>query len=180
MDTLTIVMICFGALVFLYMVYGLLLPRKWEVKETALVDADQEKLFHYLNTIRNWEIWTTWNKEAKAGFKFSYEGPEAGEGATQSWTAKRRKGETQILGGEAPERIDFQFQFGKGQQKMKGSLLLQPEDGKTKVEWNMGGDAGDNISYKMMAKMMKPYMSRDLKEGLERLQKLATDWPSEA
>lgn len=180
MDTLTVVMICIGALLFLYMVYGLLLPRKWEVKESAVVDANQTQLFTYLNTIRNWEKWTAWNNEAKSGFKFSYEGPESGEGAVQTWTAKRRKGETSILGGTSPDQIDFQFKFGKGQQKMKGSLLLIPEGSQTKVEWSMGGDAGDNSSYKMMAKMMKPYMARDFQEGLSRLQGIASSWTAQA
>ncbi len=178
MDNWTIALICFGGFLFLYFVYGLLLPSKWEVKESILVHADQEKLFDYLNHIRNWEKWTNWNSESKIAYKFTYEGPEAGEGATQKWSVKKRRGQTKITGGSQPERIDFQFMFGQGQQRMDGVLELVPEGDEIRVDWSMKGDAGENPNAKITAKMMKPYMAKDFKAGLERLQKICQSWES--
>lgn len=176
MDNWTIALICFGGFLFLYFIYGLLLPRKWELKESILLAADQQRLFDYLNQIRNWERWTNWNSEGKIPYKFTYEGPEAGEGATQKWSVKRRHGMTKLTGGEAPGRIDYQFVFGKANQKMKGALELVPEGDQIRVDWSISGDAGDNPTYKITAKMMKPYMAKDLRAGLVRLKGIVGNW----
>ncbi len=176
MDNWTIALICFGGFLFLYVVYGLLLPRKWEIKESILVVADRDKLFDYLNHIKNWEAWTNWNSGSKIAYEFSYEGPEAGKGATQKWTARKRYGQTEIKGGNQPERIDFQFVFGKGQQRMDGSLNLVPEAEGIRVDWLLEVDAGENLNSKITAKMMKPYIIKDLKAGLDRLQKICKTW----
>lgn len=176
MDNWTIVLICFGAFLFLYFIYGLLLPRKWEIKESILINADQETLYNYLNHIRNWEKWTNWNSESKANYKFVYEGPESGEGAMQKWSVKRRSGKTTFTGGTEPSRIEFQFTFGQDKQRMDGLLELTPGDEGIRVDWSLKGDAGDNPSQKMTAKMMKPYMSKDFRAGLDRLQKITKSW----
>ena len=176
MNYWTIGLIIFGGILFLYYIYGLLLPRTWEVKESMLIPAEGQQLFDYLNRMRNWEIWTHWNNESKMGFKFSYDGPESGEGSTQKWSAKRGKGETKITGGQAPDRIDYQFSFGKGKQVMEGKLELAPEGDGVRVDWTVAGQPSDNPSIKITAKMMRPYIAKDLRRGLERLQGIASSW----
>lgn len=162
--------ILLGGLIFLFYIYGLLQPKKWEITESIQVDAEPATLFPYLNTIRNWEEWTIWNRENNEKFDFRYEGPEQGAGATQHWTARKRKGATTITGGTFNKQIDFTFAFGQGQHRMHGHLALVPRDGGTKVSWHMRGNAGDSPAGRVMAKMMKPYMQKDLQRGLLRLQ----------
>lgn len=177
MDTWIIVLICFGAFIFLFMVYGLLLPRHWEVRETVVLDTPQEQLYDYLNCMKNWEEWTIWNKESNECFQFAYEGPMKGEGACQKWTAKRRCGKTKITNGQRPDKIEFLFSFGpSGNHQMKGFLELKPQGSQIELSWVMIGDAGDNPNSKIMAKMMKPYMAKDFRCGLDRLSGIVADW----
>lgn len=177
MDPWIISAIVIGAVLFIYFVYALMQPRTWEVTEAVQVNAAQAQVFDYLNTIRNWETWTAWNNESPQNYKFDYEGPESGEGARQNWKAKGRKGWVKITGGESPERIDYRFIFGKGGHQMEGSLTLKSiSEQESEITWTLNGDAGDNPSLRLMAKMMKPYMSRDLRTGLDRLKGIVQEW----
>lgn len=172
MDFWVITAIILGGIIFLFLIYGLLQPRKWEVSESATINSTPELLFPYLNRIRNWEEWTIWNRESNQQFEFEYEGPEEGEGATQLWKARKRKGSTKITGGVFNKRIDYTFSFGVGQHRMSGFLELLPVEQQCKVTWTMKGDAGDSPAGRIMAKMMKPYMQKDLQRSLERLRKM--------
>ena len=59
---------------------------------------------------------------------------------------------------------------------MKGALELIPEGDQIRIDWTISGDAGDNPTYKITAKMMKPYMSKDLRAGLVRLKGIVGNW----
>lgn len=170
------VLIFLGAGLFIFMIYGLLLPGKWKVETSILLKADQEKLWAYLNTVRNWEEWTIWNRESNENFSFSYEGPEEGKGATQNWKARRRKGHTVILGGENPNQIDYEFGFGAGQHRMCGTIILESVGTDIKVIWNMAGDAGPSPNRRIIVRMMRSYMEKDFERGLQRLKEITQRW----
>lgn len=170
MDFWVITAIILGGIIFIFFIYALLQPRKWEVTERALVASDPETLYPYLNHIRNWEEWTIWNRESNEKFSFEYEGPEEGPGATQHWRARRRDGRIQLTGGTFNKRIDFKFSFGKGRQVVPGHIALVPKEGGTEVTWTMNGDTGDSPAARVMAKMMKPYMQKDFQRSLAKLQ----------
>lgn len=166
------VLVVFGVLVVGFLVYGSRLPAKWEVIATQTVKADRERLFDYLNEIRNWEQWTIWSKDVNTSFEFSYEGAPSGTGATQCWRAKSQFGKTKICSAQRPEKIAYMFQFGHGQHMMKGCLTLRPRGSETEVVWAAYGDSGTNPSRKIMARMMVPYMQKDFERGLLRLKRI--------
>jgi hypothetical protein len=165
----------FGLLVVGFLIYGSKLPSKWEVAETIVIRADRETLYDYLNAIENWEKWTIWSKEVNPSFQFSYEGAKSGTGATMCWKAKNQFGKTKICGGERPEQIKYMFSFGHGHHMLKGCLTLLPRGAETEVVWKAYGDAGNNPSRKIMAKMMIPYMQKDFEGGLKRLKVIMED-----
>jgi hypothetical protein len=173
MDILVIVLILVGVVLAAFMIYGYRLPAKWTVSASEEIPCDQESLFHYLSTIRNWEEWTIWNREADSKFTFRYEGPPSGSGATQHWKAARQSGRIQIRDCEFPEKIGFLFTFGQGQHAMLGQLLLLPHGpASTKVQWSTEGDAGNLPARRIMARMLAPYMQKDFQRSLARLQGL--------
>ena len=104
----------------------------------------------------------------------------AGEGAIQKWSVKKRRGKTTITGGSGPNKIEFQFVFGQGQQVMDGALELTSEETGTRVDWILRGRPSDNPSIKITAKMMQPYMAKDLRGGLERLQRISANWDAQS
>jgi Polyketide cyclase / dehydrase and lipid transport len=163
------ILVCFGLAVVALLFYGSRLPAKWEVIESITIRADREKLFDYLNVIENWEQWTIWSKDINPSFEFKYEGAKSGTGATQCWRANKQFGKTKICSTQRPEKIAFMFQFGHGQQMMKGCLTMLPRGGETEVRWAAYGDAGNNPTRKIMAQMMTPYMKKDFERGLARL-----------
>jgi len=179
MDFWVISAIVIGAILFIYLIYALLQPGEWEVISEVDVGSDRERLHDYLNRIRNWQSWTAWNEDSPHGYSYKYEGPETGEGATQLWKAGRQKGVLKITGGTAPDSIEHRFRFGKGSNQMKGEIsLAEGEEGKTAVKWRIEGKAGDNPSLRLMAKLMKPYMQKDLDTGLSRLKDIVATWES--
>lgn len=169
MSFLVIGLIVLGVAVVIFLLYGYSLPGKWIVQAQMEIPAEQEKLHVYLCTIRNWEEWTIWNSEGNSQFKFSYEGPSMGPGATQNWKAGRQMGRIQIRNCESPERIAFLFSFGHGHHVMEGHLDLKPRGRSTEVTWTAKGDAGKVPAKKIMAKMLMSYMQKDFQRSLERL-----------
>jgi Polyketide cyclase / dehydrase and lipid transport len=171
MDILVIFLILIGVALAAFLVYGYRLPAKWTVSASEEIPRGQEDLFQYLSTIRNWEDWTIWNREAESKFEFAYEGPASGSGATQRWKAARQSGKIQIRTCEFPDRIGFLFSFGQGQHAMVGELRLVPHgSGSTRVFWTTEGDAGQIPSRRIMARMLAPYMQKDFQRSLSRLQ----------
>jgi Polyketide cyclase / dehydrase and lipid transport len=171
MDILVVILILIGVALTAFLIYGYRLPAKWTVSASEEIPSGQAELFQYLSTIRNWEEWTIWNREAESKFEFSYEGPASGSGATQRWKAARQSGKIQIRTCEAPDRIGFLFSFGQGQHAMSGQLTLLPRgSASTLVSWTTEGDAGQVPSRRIMARMLAPYMQKDFQRSLSRLQ----------
>ena len=59
---------------------------------------------------------------------------------------------------------------------MEGKLELVPEGDGIRLDWTVAGQPSDNPSIKITAKMMRPYIAKDLRRGLERLQGIAKGW----
>ncbi|MBN1203933.1 MAG: SRPBCC family protein [Myxococcaceae bacterium] len=74
------------ALVAVFVVVGLFLPRQWRVEQTLLIDAEPEHLHPLVSDLKEWQSWAAWNKEMDPQVKWEYGGPASGEGAWWSWS----------------------------------------------------------------------------------------------
>jgi hypothetical protein len=161
-----------GGLLVLYAVVGLLLPKRYHVERSIVIDAPAEAIFPTINTLKEWPTWTAWTKENYPGMKVLFAGPEAGVGAKYSWTGEKvGTGELQITEADPAQGIKYDLDFENGKQVSLGGLRLEPADRGTKVTWWTEGDLGWRPVHRYFGLLMDSMMGPDFETGLNNLKK---------
>ncbi len=135
--------------------YGFTLPDDYLVERSTVIAAQPSAVFAQVNTLRNWDHWSPWAKlDPKA--KNTFEGPESGEGAVFHWAGNNQVGEGKmtIIESKPDERVKLRLEFEKPMQDISESeFTFTPQDGGTRVTWNMTGRY-QSVFQKLMCKMM--------------------------
>ncbi|NBO19186.1 MAG: polyketide cyclase [Proteobacteria bacterium] len=114
---------------------------RFSVTRAARLDAPPSVIFAQVNNLHRWNDWSPWAK-LDPNAKNSFEGPDAGVGASMSWEGNRDvgKGRMTITDSVGDERVAFLLEF---QEPMTGTNTSQftfvPEGDKTLVTWSMSG-----------------------------------------
>jgi hypothetical protein len=158
------------AVVVILLVISLFLPSKWAVERTARIAAPAPAIFPYINSLKQWPVWTVWY-EREPGLRVSYDGPDAGVGAISRWTGKDGQGEMTITASQMDESVFYDLVFNNGELRVRGVLRLTEGDGGTSVSWTTDGDAGLNPVGRYFALFMDRWMGRDFERSLATLKK---------
>lgn len=155
-------------------VYSLFLPSKGVMESSMRIHAPASVVFPYVNTLKNWEKWSPWQK-MDTNMKLTYEGPEAGVGAKYNWKSENKNvgfGSLSITESIPNQKIVTQLNFGNMSPSF-GGFDFKEEGGETVVRWYMNMDMGLNPIGKIMMPMINKQMASVFDEGLLDIKKLA-------
>jgi len=118
---------------------GFLLPTTYAVERTATIDANPDAIAPYLQDLKKWQDWTIWNSKDNPELETSYAGETAGPGAKMTWTeGDVGTGSLEIaeVGAHGGIVYDLRMAYDMfGDSTGKGTITLEPADGKTEVRW---------------------------------------------
>jgi len=160
---------------------GFLLPSSFVVSRSVVIEAPPSQIHPYVSTLHQWPGWTAWNTEKYPELKYSFEGPESGVGAVQTWTdPEMGGGRLEITDSSVEQGIEFTLNFEQSPEPLIGSIAYAPTgSGDTKVTWTGRGDVGSNPIGRYFGLMMDSMIGADYEVGLRNLKILVEAPPGE-
>jgi hypothetical protein len=171
------ILVIVGFLVAVFIIGGFLLPKTWQVSETAFIPAPADNIYVQIANLRNWQHWSPWTKEKDPTQVYTYEGPEMGAGAKWLWTSKKMgKGWLEIKEADPQWGIKYELfiDMGSTQSTLYGEIAYTSKEDVLEVKWTDRGESGNNLFKRWMSLLIKPMLSKELKEGLTKLKGIAT------
>jgi uncharacterized protein YndB with AHSA1/START domain len=112
-------MIKLAAIVLVVLIGGLLIyvatrPDAFRVERSAAIKAPPEKIFAFINDLRQWTLWSPWENIDPA-LKRTYSGAAGGKGAAYAWegNSKVGAGRMEILESVPGSKIAIKLDFFK-------------------------------------------------------------------
>jgi len=157
--------IAIGLVVLIAVLVGFIAtrPAEFRVERTAQLNAPADVIFPLIDNLHNWPAWSPYEK-LDPEMKKTFEGPEAGAGASYGWDGNSQAGAGMKLAFTRPFESACQIKF-----------RLVPDSGGTKVTWSMVGE--NNFIGKAMCLVMDmdQMIGKDFEEGLASLSKVAQE-----
>lgn len=151
------------------------LPKKYHLERSVVIEAPAAEVFVYLNNLRRWPEWMAWYAAADTTLSAEYEGPETGVGAQQSWQGKKLgSGSVRISRSIDNQLVEYDAHLKSGAIVTHGKLQLTPQGTGTQVTWIDEGDLGYNPFARYFGVMLDGLVGHDLAKGLSNLQQKIT------
>ncbi len=171
MNIIKKILLVLAALLLLIAAAGMIFfPGHVELRRAVTIQANQERVFDYLNTISNFNTWSPWY-EMDTAAAYSFVGPSAGNGATMKWVSEKGEvgvGSMVITSSISPVSIKHDLSFSKNG-KATGDYLLATTDSGTTVTWIFGFEAGANPLLRIMGAYIQEMVGADFDRGLAKL-----------
>ena len=138
---LTKILIAIAAVLVVLIIVIALQPSTFRIARSATISAPPSAVFEQVNELRKWEAWSPFVK-MDPSMKLTYEGPQAGLGASQTWVGNNQVGEGRMTITESrpSELVQFRLDFIKPFAGTNtAEFTFKPEGGQTVVTWSMSG-----------------------------------------
>ena len=165
-------------LIVLLAAIGMLLPRNVHVERSIVIDAPAATVFALLDGYKQFNKWSPW-AVYDPNAKYTYEGPEFGVGAKQSWSGDPKTvgtGSQEIIEVKQNESVKSRLEI-TGQGPANALFTLTPENGSTKVVWGLDCDMGKGPVGRYFGLMMDRMIGKDFEKGLSGMKTLAESFP---
>jgi len=167
---LTYIIIGLLALVALVAIVVAMQPSDFRVERTATMSAAPAAIFAEVNDLHRWQAWSPWEK-IDPELKRTYEGPQAGVGASYAWVGNKNVGEGRmtIVESRPDEFIRIKLEFFKpfAATNTAEFAFRKVNDNQTTVTWTMFG------CNNLMAKAFHLFINMDKMVGGQFAQGLA-------
>jgi uncharacterized protein YndB with AHSA1/START domain len=161
--------IAVATLAAIVVVVGFLLPSRYSVSRSTVIDAPADRVYALIAAPSEWPKWTVWNERDPA-MKITYSGPPSGQGAGWAWESKSEgTGSMQFTAAEPSRRVEYVLTFPEFDMRSRGALTLLPEGKATRVTWTNAGEVGPNPLMHYMAALMDRMAGPDFEKGLANL-----------
>jgi len=169
--------ISMGLILVIVVVLGLALtqPDSFKVQRSVSIKAPPEKIMGYLDDFHQWPSWSPWEK-LDPNLKRTFEGAARGKGAVYAWSGNDQvgQGRMEIVGDEAPTRLDIKLDFIKPfASSNRAEFTLQPQGEVTLVTWTMSGPSQFVTKLMGVFYSMDKMIGKDFDKGLAQLKQLA-------
>ncbi len=178
MKTLKKIFIGIIVLLVVLVIISFFLPKHVHVERTMVMNAAPEVVFNQVNTLKNWEKWSVWDRKDTTMQK-KYEGPEAGINAKFSWDSQNKdlKTGSMTIKSSAPnDSISIELVFGERTPSIATFHFFKDDKG-TKVIWSMDMDMGMNPVAKYFGLMMDKMIGPDFDKGLANIKDIVEKLP---
>lgn len=173
MKTLEKILFAVLVIAFLMVLIAFLLPAKWHVQQSIVIQAPAEKIHPYIEDLHRWQAWSPWNTQTDPTVHFVYTGAPSGVGAAVSWLGQKTgQGSLMITKSDPSKGISYLLQLGPDSLPSNGRIDFETVNGQTQVTWSDEGELGNNPLNRYVGLAMQSVIAADLKDGLLRLKKL--------
>jgi hypothetical protein len=152
------------------LVFPFFIRRRPRVERRITILAPPEAIFPILNDLRNWPLWTEWDRREE--IEYEYGSTSVGDGAEQQWASHKMSGVMHILKSEHDERIDYELSMFDGEWRLVGRIELHPDGACTRLVWKCAWDLAKNPYRRYFDLMVRLMIQRDFAAGLENLKEL--------
>lgn len=150
-------------------------PDSFRVERSVLIQATPEKVFVYLNDLRSWAAWSTWEK-MDPDMKKTYSTNSSGQGASYEWQGNKKVGHGRMTIAEslAPSKVVIQLDFlAPFEAHNVAELTLQTQGGGTLVTWSMYGPSPFISKLFGVFVSMDKMVGKDFEDSLGNLKAIA-------
>lgn len=119
-------------------------PTEFCITRSMTINAPAEAIFPHVNTLKKWEHWSPWAK-LDPNAKITFEGPEAGKGASYTWSGNNQvgSGRMTITESQPPRLIRSDLEFTAPMKAFNiTEFTFKPSGSATLVTWTMTGKNG--------------------------------------
>lgn len=154
-------------------------PSSFSIKRSVTIAAPAPAIFPRLNDLHQVHEWAPW-KDKDPNCSYTFEGPPAGIGASQSWTGNNDvgAGKQTIIESRANEVVRMKLEFYKPFEGLcESTLALAPDGSGTRVTWKMTG--ANNFIGKVFCLFMNQdkMIGNEFEKGLATLKRLTEAAP---
>ena len=115
---------------------GLLLPRRWEVTRSVVINAPAARIHPLIAGFRNWQEWAAWSKELDPLARNTFDGEETGVGSKWSWLgSKRGHGRMEIVAADPRTGVEVDEAIESESVNAHSSFTYTAVAGGTRVTW---------------------------------------------
>lgn len=162
-----------GALIAVFLIMGLVLPKEMVVERSVTIDAPATQVFPHILHLEKMDAWSPWNK-MDPNMEKSYEGQDGTVGAIARWSGNKDVGVgyQKITAIDPGKQVELDLVFEEPWESQADIYLQLEEAEGTKVSWGFKTETPipDNI---MMAVMgMRKALSQDFDDGLGMLKEI--------
>ena len=166
-----------GSILVVLAVIGMVLPSHVRVERSTVINAPPSRVYAYVDSLEAWVAWSPWY-EAEPDAKYTYSGPETGEGATVEWVGEVVGTGKQVITESLPHAsIKTSLDFGSQGMATADWTFEETDDEGTKVTWGFDTDLGLNPIARYMGLMMNRWIGADYEKGLAKLKSVCEAEP---
>lgn len=119
---------------------GYVLPNRWAVERSIVIQSTPERIYPFLFDLRRWQEWSVWTKQLDPLVRHTYEGPQDGVGAKWIWMGpKMGRGQLEITAADPKSGIVLAQAIESERVNSQAWLRFTAEGDATRVTW---GDMG--------------------------------------
>lgn len=156
-------------------------PSDVHISRSLTMAAPPDKVFEQVNNLHRSPDWSPFIK-LDPNIKYSYEGPESGEGAVYKWSGNDEVGEGSmtIVESKPNELVRMKLAFVRPMEDTSEAVFtFKPEGEKINVTWAMNGTNGFVEKAFCMFVDLDKMIGDKFLEGLESMKKIVETQPAE-
>ncbi len=149
----------------------------FRVERSAFIHAPVEHVFGYINNLRQWQLWSPFEK-LDPNMTKTFTGPDAGPGASFAWSGNRKAGEGKltITDSKPSEYVAMTLEFTRPfAATNQVRFTLTPTAGGTNVTWQMLGKPIFITKIFQLLMDMECMVGKEFAEGLANLDRVARE-----
>jgi hypothetical protein len=167
--------VCINLLVLVALLFsiGIVLPRRYYVERSIVINAPAGAILPHVANLREWPEWTAWTTERYPGMEIKFGEKDSGTGAQYSWSIPNQGVGSVVLTGSNPGYgVGYELDIDQGKHPSAGLFSFKPEGTGTKVIWTNEGDLAWSPIDRYYGLMMDRMRGPDLQTGLVKLKNL--------
>jgi hypothetical protein len=155
---------------------GALLPRRWRVEQSILINAPAASVHAWVSDLRRWPRWAQWN-QAELWPRDQVGDPSIGTGASLHWYGRANgagevsSGDVRITKSEQNAGVWFENRTGNSSEPSHASVTYVEHPGVTLVTWEDRGSLPRIVGGLFLDEFQKR-LAEHMATGLERLKDL--------
>ena len=166
-------------LIVVLVIIGFVLPGKFEITRSEVINAPSEFVFEEINDLEKWGGWSYWHS-LDPNMKITYGQQTSGNDATYEWVGNSSVGEGKLTITESnpTSLITADLFFMQSDEPAKVIYTFEPNGDSTKLTMSFSTDLGMNPLMRWMGTVMFPSeMEKAFDHNLSKLKEIAEAKP---
>ncbi len=172
------IMMVLAVIILLLFIGSFFLPKEATVERSTVINANTDKVFNYLNSMKNFNDWSPWFEMDPDG-KYEFSGADVGVTSKFTWDGENTgKGSQEIIESNPNSEIKLKLIFD-GQPPSAVSYKLEPVEDGTKMTWSFNTALNGPLD-KYMGLMLDSFLGDMYEKGLSNLKNKVEALPEPA